>query len=195
VGCPIRKSTDQSLFAAPHGLSQRITSFIACACQGIHQMPLYHLIILIANAHHSSVRSRRSPCGDRLHSARTAKQSDGLAAYAWLIRRWACFSRSVVVEWRVLCQERSVIGDVFSFPNEARASSGSSTANTRDVRSFSCPAAVLCANPIWRRDWRKTSFLRRSPMPRGQAWQSKQGNPFQPHVSRLLAKLPAKAVG
>ena len=29
VGFPIRKSTDQSLFAAPHGLSQRTTSFIA----------------------------------------------------------------------------------------------------------------------------------------------------------------------
>ena len=43
---------DQSLFAAPHGLSQRITSFIACACQGIHQLPLRHLIVLIANAHH-----------------------------------------------------------------------------------------------------------------------------------------------
>ena len=42
---------DQSLFAAPHGLSQRITSFFACACQGIHQMPLRHLIVLIANAH------------------------------------------------------------------------------------------------------------------------------------------------
>jgi hypothetical protein len=52
VGSPIRKSMDQSLFAAPHGLSQRITSFIACACQGIHQLPLFHLIVLIANAHH-----------------------------------------------------------------------------------------------------------------------------------------------
>ena len=39
VGCPIRKFADQSLFAAPRNLSQRITSFIACACQGIHQMP------------------------------------------------------------------------------------------------------------------------------------------------------------
>ena len=38
VGFPIRKSTDQSLFAAPHGLSQRITSFIASCRQGIHQM-------------------------------------------------------------------------------------------------------------------------------------------------------------
>ena len=52
VGCPIRRSMDQSSFAAPHGFSQRITSFIACACQGIHQMPLRHLIVLIANAHH-----------------------------------------------------------------------------------------------------------------------------------------------
>ena len=45
---------DQSSFAAPHGLSQRITSFFACACQGIHQMPLRHLIVLIANAHLSA---------------------------------------------------------------------------------------------------------------------------------------------
>lgn len=54
VGCPIRRSMDQSSFAAPHGFSQRITSFIACACQGIHQMPLRHLIVLIANAHPQS---------------------------------------------------------------------------------------------------------------------------------------------
>ena len=51
VGSPIRKSPDQSLFATPRGLSQRITSFIACACQGIHRTPLRHLIVLIANTH------------------------------------------------------------------------------------------------------------------------------------------------
>ena len=39
-GCPIRKSSDQSLLAAPQGLSQRATSFIASWRQGIHQMPL-----------------------------------------------------------------------------------------------------------------------------------------------------------
>ena len=55
VGFPIRKSMDQSSFAAPHGLSQRITSFIACACQGIHQLPLRHLIVLIVYAHHLAV--------------------------------------------------------------------------------------------------------------------------------------------
>ncbi len=51
VGCPIRRSPDQGVFAPPRSLSQRITSFIACACQGIHQMPLRHLIVLIANDH------------------------------------------------------------------------------------------------------------------------------------------------
>ena len=51
VGFPIRISTDQRVFAPPRSFSQRITSFIACACQGIHQLPLRHLIILIANAH------------------------------------------------------------------------------------------------------------------------------------------------
>ena len=58
VGCPIRISTDQSLFAAPHGFSQRTTSFIACACQGIHQMPLRHLIVLIAHDHQVGPKGR-----------------------------------------------------------------------------------------------------------------------------------------
>jgi hypothetical protein len=44
VGCPIRKSPDQSLFAAPRSLSQRTTSFIASYRQGIHQTPFMRLI-------------------------------------------------------------------------------------------------------------------------------------------------------
>ena len=44
VGCPIRRSWDQSLFSAPPGLSQSITSFIASCCQGIHQTPFSRLI-------------------------------------------------------------------------------------------------------------------------------------------------------
>ena len=35
---------DRSLFPAPHGLSQGITSFIASCCQGIHQTPFSRLI-------------------------------------------------------------------------------------------------------------------------------------------------------
>src|SRR6195952_5247070 len=47
VGFPIRKSLDQSSFAAPQGLSQRTTSFIASQRQGIHRMLLRHLIALM----------------------------------------------------------------------------------------------------------------------------------------------------
>ena len=46
VGCPIRKSRDQSLFAAPPSLSQRTTSFIASQRQGIRRIPFRHLIVL-----------------------------------------------------------------------------------------------------------------------------------------------------
>jgi hypothetical protein len=54
VGFPIRKFTDQRLFAAPRDLSQRTTSFIASQRQGIHRIPLRHLIALIIDAHFSS---------------------------------------------------------------------------------------------------------------------------------------------
>ena len=39
VGCPIRKSAHQRLFAPPRGLSQLIASFIACKSLGIHRTP------------------------------------------------------------------------------------------------------------------------------------------------------------
>ena len=44
VGCPIRKSPDQSVLATPRSLSQPTTSFIASQCQGIRQTPLLCLI-------------------------------------------------------------------------------------------------------------------------------------------------------
>ena len=40
VGFPIRESPDHSLLAAPRGLSQLATPFIASRRQGIHRMPL-----------------------------------------------------------------------------------------------------------------------------------------------------------
>ena len=39
TGCPIRKSSDQGLFAPTRSLSQLITSFIASVSQGIHLAP------------------------------------------------------------------------------------------------------------------------------------------------------------
>ena len=66
VGFPIRKSVDQSFFAAPHGLSQRSTSFIASQRQGIHRTPLRHLIALIINVHTlGRMLSAELPCGTR----------------------------------------------------------------------------------------------------------------------------------
>jgi hypothetical protein len=66
MGFPIRRSTDQRLFAPTRSLSQRTTSFIASYRQGIHQMPFGHLIALISNAHRAlppSAASERSGFG------------------------------------------------------------------------------------------------------------------------------------
>ena len=58
MGCPIRISTDQSLLAAPHGFSQRATSFIASWCQGIHRMPFFYSI----NTGYPEGEKPASPC-------------------------------------------------------------------------------------------------------------------------------------
>ena len=62
-GFPIRISTDQSSFAAPHGFSQRTTSFIASRRQGIHQTPLRRLIDPTSNGQRPMISSTtgRSP--------------------------------------------------------------------------------------------------------------------------------------
>src|SRR5215510_11607311 len=74
VGFPIRISADQSFVAAPHGFSQRSTSFIASQRQGIHRMPLRHLIALIINAH----RTRRA-CRSKI--GRDIDEKDQLAFF------------------------------------------------------------------------------------------------------------------
>ena len=68
MGCPIRKFTDQSLFAAPHDLSQRTTSFIASQHQGIHRILLRHLITLIIDTLSAIPKGSSDP-------AMTAKRS------------------------------------------------------------------------------------------------------------------------
>jgi hypothetical protein len=80
VGFPIRKSPDQSLFAAPRSLSQRITSFFACACQGIHRLPLRHLITLIIDNHASQQNQimERPACYDISQEHRSGQTRCGL---------------------------------------------------------------------------------------------------------------------
>ena len=45
TGCPIRKSSDQRLFAPSRSLSQLITSFIASESQGIRHAPFFTFLI------------------------------------------------------------------------------------------------------------------------------------------------------
>lgn len=75
-GFPIRISPDQSSFAAPRSFSQRITSFIASRCQGIHQTPLRRLTDPTSNDQRPMLRigyvSRlihASPCGSTIRRA------------------------------------------------------------------------------------------------------------------------------
>jgi hypothetical protein len=70
VGCPIRISTDQRLLAAPHGFSQRATSFIASWCQGIHRMPLSRSRSILSRSpqrktHHVQEPSTPNDAGDK----------------------------------------------------------------------------------------------------------------------------------
>ena len=92
VGCPIRKSTDQSLFAAPRGLSQRTTSFIASCRQGIHQMPLSRLIALIINAHPSAEDGQPGRLTNRALSKRPDHSEKNPAPARLLL--WPIGSRS-----------------------------------------------------------------------------------------------------
>ena len=78
-GFPIRISADQSSFAAPHGFSQRTTSFIASRCQGIHQTPLRRLIDPTSNGQRpnglTTIR-RRPPDRDHVISIVLPSQHD-----------------------------------------------------------------------------------------------------------------------
>ena len=58
-GFPIRKSPDQSVFAAPRSLSQLTTSFVAYWCQGIHHALLINLTknILANSSNNNSVKN------------------------------------------------------------------------------------------------------------------------------------------
>ena len=53
LGFPIRKSTDQFIFANPRSLSQLITSFIASESQGIPRVPFLTFFYRAAFAQHS----------------------------------------------------------------------------------------------------------------------------------------------
>ena len=70
LGCPIRKSSDQSLLPAPQRLSQSVTSFIASICQGIHELPFSHLRSVPCtdkSPHYMPLMRRARPFGRLAH--------------------------------------------------------------------------------------------------------------------------------
>ena len=155
VGCPIRISPDQSSFAAPRRFSQRITSFIACACQGIHQMPLTFLISPIAHARSCPVarafgsrrtlgcagapHQRRRPVGLADLSVRSAAARSNKERGTWLMRHSldGCRKHRAGVQ--------PGIGVLQQHPASSRG------------------------RPERAGNWRKTSFSRRNPAACGQA--------------------------
>ncbi len=92
VGFPIRRFSDQSLFAAPRNLSQRTTSFIASQRQGIHQIPLWHLIALIAKARfYLSPTRRRRQTNSGVKRPVLLQTHPGILAVSQRTRDW-CLS-------------------------------------------------------------------------------------------------------
>ena len=114
---------DQSSFAAPHSLSQRITSFIACACQGIHQMPLRHLIVLIANAHRlvtTSLAEDRDRPGYLLQPSQSNNAIDVFDKSALLeLRRAAHFTACLKTSFSRLNPGSRGQATIISKPSEA----------------------------------------------------------------------------
>ena len=80
---------DQSSFAAPQGLSQRTTSFIASQRQGIHQMLLRHLIALMIHVRHLSMTAcvaARAPSARGAQAIR--KTCSRLSPGTFLLAKW-----------------------------------------------------------------------------------------------------------
>jgi hypothetical protein len=185
VGFPIRKSADQSLFAAPHGLSQRITSFIACACQGIHRTPLLHLIALIIDARlprNLAVRER-----SKRHSRRPALSNENGPAHTAKNRgmssdrpssRWDGLERPVSHENCPSARRSSFA----SF----RSSRGPKPRNVRTTLLFTMSAnrqqrpQGRAANPIFNDKRSGGSQPRRT-------WWSQTGSNRRPHACKARA--------
>ena len=62
LGCPIRKSTDQSLLTAPRSLSQSSTSFIASYSLGIHHSLLIAYLFEFSLTHHFLAKCNKFVC-------------------------------------------------------------------------------------------------------------------------------------
>src|SRR5215212_3956173 len=90
VGFPIRRSSDHSSFAAPRGLSQRTTSFIASQRQGIHRMLLRHLIALMIDVR--PVPDGKGEPSKPVTSAEVTGDQKDLSSDLWDPKTFACLT-------------------------------------------------------------------------------------------------------
>jgi hypothetical protein len=79
-GCPIRRSGSQRVLASRPGFSQRATSFIASQCQGIHQMPLIRLIVLLRDFRRTQGQTLSCKTTNRFVKTHSPSSSQDLAA-------------------------------------------------------------------------------------------------------------------
>jgi hypothetical protein len=151
------------LFAAPHDLSQRTTSFIASQRQGIHRIPLRHLIALIIDAHRSAAAVSHSL----------------LNAERYIDRKTICFK---------CIRERRGQADVHLLVCSART-----TDFTCDRHTIGCTSSSRCRKSRQTRSKRLQAVCRTScrsglaftPMMR--RWWSQTGSNRRPHACKARA--------
>ena len=118
-GCPIRKSSDQRLFAPTRSLSQLITSFIASVSLGIHHTPLLTFFCsrLIYYQHYNNNQYRRGVA--HTFSCQVKSFSLGLVASRHLISKFelsllysfACVNMSKIASINLTLSDLKSPGD------------------------------------------------------------------------------------
>ena len=96
MGCPIRTSPDQRLFAPPRSFSQLVTSFFASESQGIHHSLLLIFIVTFVLDYH--LHNMIASCGDTLLVHLYKKQSVALIVFSLCISSQYVKDRYSVVE-------------------------------------------------------------------------------------------------
>lgn len=164
MGFPIRKSADQRLFAPPHGLSQRTTSFIASQRQGIHRIPLRHLIALIINTHPSAEVIQLAPYAGVIERPFASNISENVAVKphsqlaARLLERCEARSSARMQITRLPLDKRS---DMFPLHDDRQHAFGASRTNANSVypRTLSSLFRERAGNlTVW---WSQTGSNRR----------------------------------
>ena len=167
VGCPIRISTDQSLLAAPHGFSQRATSFIASWCQGIHRMPFSRSIAPHAQKPATARAMNRSPANKTIIRARTTTLS---------IHTHASGPRARNAPTSSLVQRTP------GSPDGQNSTDASRLVPSQDTRSDT-PRDDASAPRPWRPWWRRTGSNRRPPACKAGALPAE----LRPHTNGSIA--------